>query len=286
MSEQRGRRTRRWLRRGGGAWALLCLPAVACAPGSAAADGGRATAARADSCAGFDHGHAAWTALLKGHVAAGVVDYTGLARPAERRALDAYLATLGGVCRDHYGAWSKEQKLAYWINVYNAYTVRLILDHHPIESIRSIGLLPGAAWRQEIVAVERLRGAVISLDDVEHKILRKELKEARIHFAIVCASKGCPEMRAGAFTADGLEGQLAAATRTFLADPSHNRYDGKTKTLWLSAIFDWFAGDFEAAAGSVRAFVAAHGPPSLAAALPAEGLVIKHLDYDWSLNGK
>ncbi|RMG14377.1 MAG: DUF547 domain-containing protein [Deltaproteobacteria bacterium] len=239
----------------------------------------------AERCELFDHEHRAWSRLLGRYVHSGVVDYASWKRSGEAD-LDAYLRSLQRVCSGAYETWSREEKLAFWINAYNAYTVRLVLDHYPLGSIREIGLLPGAAFRMHFIPMQRLRGRTLSLDDIEHGILRKEFAEPRIHFAIVCASKSCPVLRAEAYRAEALEAELDDAARTFLGDPNKNRYDAQTHTLWLSRIFDWFHEDFERSAGSVLAFVRKFMHPGGGQLPNADGLRIEYLDYDWALNGR
>jgi hypothetical protein len=239
----------------------------------------------ADSCALFDQEHTAWTSLLRRYVRDGVVDYAGWKRSGQED-LDAYLGSLESVCRGHYDTWSRPQKLAFWINAYNAYTVRLVLNHYPLRSIRDIGLLPDAPFREDFIPIRKLRGDTISLNDIEHEILRKELQEPRIHFAIVCASKSCPALRSEAYRADQLEHQLDDAARVFVRDATKNRFDVSARTLWLSSILDWFHDDFERAARSVSAYVARYADESTARAIRAGDVRVKHLDYDWSLNGR
>lgn len=243
-----------------------------------------------DMCALFDHEHAAWTALLQRYVRDGNVDYAGWKR-AGASGLAAYLGSLASVCGGHYDTWTRDQKLAFWLNAYNAYTVKLVLDHYPLASIRDIGLLPGAAFREEFIPAPAPFGTRLSLNFVEHRILRTELGEPRIHFAIVCASKSCPALRSEAYRASVLERQLDDATRAFVRDPRKNRYDAVSRTLYLSSIFDWFDDDFERAAGSVPAFVARYADEPVASAIRAgsersERVRVKFLDYDWSLNGR
>jgi hypothetical protein len=239
-----------------------------------------------DTCALFDHEHRAWSAVLSRYVHDGVVDYAGLQRSG-LPALDGYLRSLESVCRGHYDRWTREQRLAFWINAYNACTLKLILDHYPLKSIREIGLLPGAAFRERFIPLQSLRGQVLSLNDIEHEILRKELGEPRIHFAIVCASKSCPELRSEAYRAKTLDEQLTQAARSFISDPSKNRFDAAARTLRLSPIFDWFRADFERSSASLPAFVARYAEPAVATALSSGGEVrIEFLDYDWSLNGR
>ncbi|MGI8783701.1 MAG: DUF547 domain-containing protein [Acidobacteriota bacterium] len=238
-----------------------------------------------DTCAHFDHSHATWTATLNRYVRDGLVDYASLKRNGQAD-LSAYLNSLGSICRHHYDTWSREQKLAFWINAYNAYTVRLILDHYPLKSIRSIGLLPSAAFRTEFIPLRALRGRTLSLNDIEHEILRKDFTEPRIHFAIVCASKGCPTIRSEAYRAADLDRQLDQAARSFVRDSAKNRFDAASRTLHLSSIFNWFREDFEQAARTLPDFVARYADESTASALRAGGVRIEFLDYDWSLNGR
>lgn len=261
---------------------VAALAGVALRAGLARAGAGEG---RADSCMTFDQEHAAWTRLLGKHVRGGVVDYTGWKRAGEGD-LDAYLGSLQSVCRGHYDTWTRAQKLAFWINGYNAYTVRLVLRHHPLRSIRDVGQEPGALFGEGFIPMEKLRGRTLSLNDIEHEILRKELREPRIHFAIVCASKGCPALRPEAYRAGTLDRQLDDAARGFLRDETRNRFDGAARTLRLSSIFDWFRDDFAGAAGSVQAFVARYADEPTARAIGAGGVRVEFLDYDWSLNGR
>lgn len=236
-----------------------------------------------DSCAHFDHDHSAWTALLQRYVRNGFVDYAGLKKNGQAD-LDTYLRALES-CRGQDDSWTREQQLAYWINAYNAYTVQLILTHYPLKSIRSIGLLPGAAFRDGFIPLEGVQGKTLSLNDIEHEILRKRFQEPRIHFAIVCASKSCPALRSEANRAKDLRSQLDDAARTFIQDSSKNRFDPGSRTLYLSSIFQWFREDFERAVETLPEFVARYADESTARALRG-GVRVEFLDYDWSLNGR
>ena len=231
----------------------------------------------------FDHEHAAWTDLLGRYVRDGVVDYAGLNQDGQP-ALNAYLEDLE-TAAGHQSAWPREQRLAYWINAYNAYTVRLILDNYPLKSIRSIGLLPGAAFRRRFIPLG-IGGAELTLDDIEHRTLRPEFEDARIHFAIVCASISCPPLQSQAFRASDIDAELDAAARQFLTDETRNRLETDSATLFLSSIFDWFREDFERDAGSLEAFVSRFLSESDAAAFRIGSFRIRFLDYDWSLNGR
>jgi hypothetical protein len=239
--------------------------------------------ARSTGQASFDHAHTAWTHLLQRFVRDGLVDYRGMKAEAAGE-LDAYLRQLASVTASQYATWTREERLAFWINAYNAYTVRLVLDHFPLRSIRSIGILPGAAFRDDFIPMDTLRGRKLSLDDIEHQILRRELDEPRIHFAIVCASRSCPVLRDEAYRAQYLDAQLEDAARRFVRDPSRNRFDAATRTFHASSIFKWFRGDFERRAGSLASFLARYADDAAAAALRTGGVRIEFLDYDWSLN--
>ena len=233
-------------------------------------------------CMGVDQTHAQWSAILGRWVVDGRVDYRGL-RGESDPALLTYLASLSGACGPDYERWTRAERIAFWINAYNAFTVRLILDHYPIASIRKIGWLPGAAFREKFIPMEGLKGGSISLDDIENGTLRSALREPRIHFALVCASRSCPPLRGEAYRGADLDRQLDDQARTFLHDPAKNRVDAAAKTLYLSSIFQWFRGDFESAAGSLPSYVARYlddGTGHLS------DFDIKFLDYDWSLNDR
>lgn len=232
------------------------------------------------ACPPVDHAHRQWSALLERWVSAGLVDYAGWRRDGEAE-LGAYLRMLSQACATDYERWSRPQRIAFWINAYNAFTVRLILDHYPVVSIRAIGWLPLAAFRQRFIPMPDIKGGDISLNDIEHDTLRASFQEPRIHFALVCASRSCPALRGEAYRAADLDRQLDEQAREFLNDATRNRVDAAGKVLYLSAIFDWFASDFEAAAGSVPAYVARY--VDLGGA-DASAFRVEHLTYDWALN--
>jgi hypothetical protein len=220
-------------------------------------------------CAAFDQQHGEWTALLQRYVHAGEVDYAAVKK--NEGELEAYLRQLASVKREELDRFSRQDQLAFRINAYNAYAIRMILDHYPVSSIRNIGLLPGAAFRSSFIP---LFGGSVSLNDIENGL--RETGEPRIHFAIVCASKSCPEPRAEAYRGAVLDRQLDDdAARTFLRDRSKNHLDGST--LYLSSIFRWYRDDFARAAGSLEAYVARYGLRTSR---------VEFLDYDWSLNGR
>lgn len=229
-------------------------------------------------CPAFDQSHARFDAVLRAHVKNGVVDYTGLKAAPE--ALDAYLGALASVCRSDFEKWTREQRVALWVNAYNAYTLKTILNHLPLKSIKEIGLLPGAAWREHFIPLGGLVGkGDLSLNDVEHEILRKSYPDARLHFVLVCASKSCPELRSEAYRADTLSAQFDDAGRRFLADRSKNTFEPRWK---LSSIFKWYRDDFERDGPGVSEFVKRFAPAGTSASTEDP----EFLDYDWSLNGK
>lgn len=238
--------------------------------------------------------HADWTRLLQAHVVATPdghstqVDYAGMA--ADRARLAAYLDQLAAVTRSEYQTWDERRQLAFLINAYNAHTVALVLQHYPdIDSIRDIGGWFSSPWTKDIAP---LLGATRSLDDIEHDMIRGEdgFGEPRIHFAVNCASIGCPALRREAYTADKLESQLADQTRRFLADPSRNRV--ANGTLQVSSIFKWYKQDFAAGwrgLNSLGAFLANYADalsltPAQTQQLKNGTLPVDYLDYDWTLN--
>jgi len=220
--------------------------------------------------------NALFAQVLTRHVRDGHVDYSGL--KADPSSLDAYLAQLAAA---DLPSLSERDRFAAYINLYNAATIKLILDHFPVASIRDIGGMFGSPWKLPVV---RTRSGAITLDALEHEILRKQFKDARLHAAINCASKGCPPLSPEPYESSRLDEQLDRASRAFVHTPDRARLTGDT--LFVSAIFDWFEADFGGADG-VIAFVARHADPALRDALAAHGgkIKLKYLPYDWSLNG-
>ncbi|HKY73192.1 MAG TPA: DUF547 domain-containing protein [Nitrospira sp.] len=174
---------------------------------------------------------------------------------------------------------SRDDRLAFWINAYNACAIQGILDGYSPE--------PYLGWYRFFKShTYRIGGSPLNLSDVEHEILRKQFREPRIHFAIVCASSSCPKLASRAYEGQELDRQLDEAARAFINDPSRNRFDKQTRTAYLSKIFDWFEEDFAASAGSVVQFVAQYvHERELSHDLAAGLYEIKYLKYDWRLNG-
>ncbi len=208
-----------------------------------------------------------------------LVDYPGLKRnPAP---LNAYLDTLAAVPESAFKKWNKDEQMAFLINLYNAATLKLVADHYPVKSIKDIGGAAGGPWKQKVV---RLFGKVETLDHIEHDLLRPNYKDPRAHFAVNCASIGCPALRAEPFQASKLDAQLDEQGRIFLRDASKNRLDAGKKTLYLSSIFDWFKEDFTENSGSVEKFILLYVSDADRKVIGKGGLAVKNNDYDWTLN--
>lgn len=232
----------------------------------------------------FDHDHSSFTAILRRYVRGGRVDYAAW-KGAGESDLHFYLAALESVRHDDYERWTREQKLAFWINAYNGNTIRLILDNFPVRSIRSIGHLPLAAFREHFIWMPEFQKDRMSLDQIEHEILRKQFGEPRVHFAIVCASNGCPALRPEAYRAAALDKQLEEAARQFVRDPKKNDFDAGSRTLYLASIFKWYRRDFEQSAGTLTEFVARYAEEPAAVSIRTGSVRVVFLPYDWSLNG-
>lgn len=228
----------------------------------------------------FDQTHAALDRVLKARVKNERVNYVGLKK--DSRDLDAWLKSAGAVTEAEFNRWTQPQQLAFLINLYNAATLKLIVDHYPVKSIKDIGNVFKGPWKQEVVP---LLGKTVTLDYLEHGVLRKKYTEPRVHFAIVCAAKGCPPLRAEAFVPDKLNEQLDDQGRVFLGTKEKNRFDATARVLYLSPIFKWFSEDFEKKSSSVVKFVTPFFPPEVQKQIQsAKSLDVRYTDYDWSLN--
>jgi hypothetical protein len=206
--------------------------------------------------------------------------------------LQAYLGGLSSVTQAEFRDWTREQKLAFLINAYNAFTIKLVLTRYPdLKSIKDLGSFLTSPWKKEFFT---LLGAERSLDDVEHGLIRAPgaFDEPRIHFAANCASIGCPMLRDEAYVAERLDFQLEDGVRRFLGDRSRNRYDRASAGLEVSRIFDWYKADFEKGSrgiSSVSQFLARYAEVFTDEAAPRavirQGQArIRYLDYDWALN--
>lgn len=235
----------------------------------------------APSAFAFDF--SSWDGLLKKYVAPktinGVklqaVDYKNLGKDQAYTKLinDLEKASLSGLK-------TQEEKLTFWINVYNIMSAKMVLDHYPVKSIKDAGSLFTAVWKKEVGVVA---GKTRTLNEIEHEILRK-MGEPRIHVAIVCASVSCPDLRGEAYTVENLDSQLDNQMRLFLVNSEKGLHvDAKKGRIYLSSIFKWFKEDFEAK-GGVRNYLASYAPESAMAFLKNKKLTVYYLDYDWDLN--
>ncbi|MCB0405447.1 MAG: DUF547 domain-containing protein [Bdellovibrionales bacterium] len=233
----------------------------------------------------FDSSHNLWKQVLdKYRTQAGGVAYGPLKADTEKDSahpLSAYLKSLSEVSYQMFSSWDRNAQMAFLINAYNAFTVRWIVDHYPVSSIKKTVGWFASPWKQEFFSL--LEGKITHLDAIEHDWLRKKYEDARIHAAVNCASISCPILQATPFTAKNLDAQLEGAFRAFLQDPSRNRYEPDSGVLNVSKIFDWFESDFEKSYGSVKNTIERFGPPGAQRALNKKG-TLRYLDYDWGLN--
>ncbi len=206
----------------------------------------------------------------------GRVNYAALKKDSQ--ALESYLDQLAVTSPDNLP--TRQDKLAFWINAYNALTIKGVIDHYPTPSVRRIKPLGGFFRR----IIYQVGGHSYTLNDIEHGIIRAKFYEPRIHFALVCASKGCPQLENRAFLPDTLEEQLENATRNFINNPEKVRLEHPDRVLYLSKIFEWYAEDFEERADNVIDFIAVYMSQADAAFIKQEGIQVKYLDYDWTLN--
>lgn len=227
----------------------------------------------------FDASHALYAGVLAKHVSNERVAYEAL--KADSSELDAYLDELAAVSEADFQSWPADEQIAFLINVYNASTLRLVIDRYPLKSIKDIGTLLKGPWDQPAV---RLFGESTTLDTVEHEILRKKYTEPRVHFALVCAAKGCPPLRGEPYVAARLEEQFEDQGRRFLASGEKNAISAGERTVGLSPIFKWFKDDFLKKSPSVLGFVQPYFPAGSPQDLASGGYKIKYTPYDWSLN--
>jgi hypothetical protein len=240
--------------------------------------------------------HEGWNTLLNNHVVAinhghsTEVDYAAI--KAKHSELKTYLDSLSAVTQNEFDTWEKPKQLAFLINAYNAFTVELILTKYPdLKSIKDLGSFFSSPWSKEFVP---LLGKTRSLDDIEHGLIRGSGKynDPRIHFAVNCASIGCPALREEAYTESKLESQLHHQTDRFLSDMTRNM--AHDNTLSVSSIFKWYGDDFEKGfrgANSLQQFFSQYADelkliPAQQKALKNNDMKVKFLDYNWDLNAR
>jgi hypothetical protein len=230
--------------------------------------------------------HAPWARLLEAYLERGEsgapnrFDYGALkANSEDRAALRAYIASLEAM---DPGLLPRGEAFAFWVNLYNALTVEVVIDHYPVASIRDIAISPGlfstGPWGKKLVTVA---GRELSLDDIEHGILRPDFGDSRVHYAVNCASVGCPDLAARPYTGDELDAMLDSAARAYVNSPRGARVEGGKLTA--SGIFKWYMKDFGGTEEGVLAELRKYAGPDLAAALENVSGVASY-DYDWSLN--
>lgn len=233
----------------------------------------------------FEHGE--FDALLRAHVREGMVDYEAFARSPE------FVRYLDRLARTNPATLSRAEQVAFWINAYNAYTIRLINRHGERESIRNINKSFGLVraygpWKEKLAVVG---GRAFGLDEIEQDILRKQYREPRIHFALVCAAMGCPPLRSEAYVGARLDAQLDEQARHFLREsPTKNRVDVSSRTVYLSPIlvgFRDYIEDFGGSPAAVGRYVARYFPPGPERDLLTSGrFTVKETHYDWTLNSQ
>jgi len=227
--------------------------------------------------------HTPWDNLLSRHVrtsdqGVNLVDYNGFST-GDRTMLADYITILSGV---QISQFNRDQQLAYWVNLYNALTVRVVLDHYPVESIRDIDISPGlfatGPWDKKLISIE---GENLTLNDIEHRIMRPIWRDPRIHYVVNCASIGCPNLRDRAYSGTEIDTALDRAATAYVNDPRGvSVVDGKVS---VSKIYDWFIEDFGGSEGMVLRHLQRYAAPELAARLEAIGK-LSDVHYDWSIN--
>lgn len=220
--------------------------------------------------------HSAFDELLKKYVnEKGLVNYKGF--KSEMKTFDQYLGMLSK--NPPASSWSKNEQMAYWINAYNAFTIKTVLKHYPLKSIKDIGSkiqIPfvNTPWAEKFFTIG---GEKMSLDNIEHGTLRKKFDDPRIHFALVCASISCPRLRNEAFTAEKLDAQLDDQGKDFMNNSAKNKISKDQAKL--SKYFDWYKGDWNNKGQSVVKWVNKYSSTKI-----NENTKIDYLDYNWNLN--
>ncbi len=221
--------------------------------------------------------HEAWTKLVKQHInEQGLVDYKGFIK--DKAELQSYLDYLSANAPGEQ--WTKEEKIAYWLNAYNAFTIKLIIDHYPVKSIKDLGpkrqiIFINTPWDKKFFEIN---GKTMTLNRIEHRILRKIYKEPRIHFALNCASMSCPKLRREAYEGAKLDAQLTDQAKDFMKDPTRNQPNASKPKL--SSIFDFYGMDMKKWTGkTLIAYINQYSPTQI-----KEDADIEYLDYDWSIN--
>ncbi|MEZ4700383.1 MAG: DUF547 domain-containing protein [Rhodothermales bacterium] len=232
----------------------------------------------------FDHG--AFDTILGAYVRDGLVDYAGLKASGQ---LDAYLEDLA---ETDPANMNEPDQLAFWLNAYNALTLKLIVENYPTKSIlrlaprgvRGIPFIVPKVNTPFKVSVGQVAGVTRTLDEIEHTIIRPTFAEPRVHFALVCAAMSCPPLREEAYAGERLDAQLDDQGRRFLHDEAKNQVPVSDDAVALSKIFKWFEADFGGSEAAVQQFIARYFDGDVGARLEAGGYRVDYLGYDWTLN--
>lgn len=229
-----------------------------------------------------------FTEILQAYVYQGEVDYPDLCKDGR---LEVYLAQLAAANPDTIA--DSNSRLAFWLNAYNAYTLKIICDNYPVKSINDLsfgGLYIGAVlkktvWDKKFVVIDHEK---MSLNHIEHDIIRKQFSDPRIHFALVCAAKSCPPLRSEAYEGCKLDRQLDDQGKIFFSEEKKNYFELKQRIAHLSKILDWYQKDFGKNKEDVLLYITRFLPDKLAADIRAHSKEwkVKYTDYDWSLNNR
>jgi hypothetical protein len=255
---------------------ILSIVALMLLAASAAASAAPAAASQEDL-------YAPWARILNEYVdGEGLVDYAGL-KQSGMADLEAFMASLASA--DPAGFASDEERIAFWINAYNAVVIWQVVERYPLDSVRDVGALwglLGGFFKQKYPVA----GTRMSADNIEHDTLRAKFDDERIHWALVCAAFGCPRLINEPYRAATLDATLAAQSFEFLRQPRGLQFEAASDTLYLSSYFDWYADDFRAVADTVLEYVTRYAPDEVAATIAERGgeLTIRIMDYDWALN--
>lgn len=221
--------------------------------------------------------HDLFNQVLQEHVEDGLVDYAKLKANPEQ--FEKYLDQLATA---KPAEMSYNEQLAFWINAYNAVVIKGVIDHYPIKSVKKVKLFNGFFSRLKF----QVAGETYSLDNIEHDIIRREFVDPRTHFALICGSKGCPQIENTAFLSETIEEQLDAVTLKFVTNPEKVKLDRDKRRVYLSKIFKWYKKDFTEGYVGVADFLSDYLPPVDAEFVAAKDVKFHYLDYDWNLNDK
>ena len=235
------------------------------------------------SAIAFDHSHKNWNEVLSKYVilkdGQSYFEYKKLKENKKLiKTLENYLSDLSLVSSDKYDGFNETQRFSFLVNAYNAFTIKLIIDNYPVESIKDIGSLFSSPWKKDFF---KLFGKKTNLDYIEHGLLRKKFNEPRVHFAVNCASLGCPNLLNQAFTEKNMERLLLKGEKDFFSQKSKNKLELDDNRVYVSKIFSWFGEDFEKKHGSLKKYLALAFNEKK---VDSDDIKVKFTDYSWDLN--